>query len=49
MNLLNSKTYDPHGLLRNISNKINLKSSEKFVVLSNLAYTIHGKVIQNNK
>ena len=49
MNLLNSKPYDPHGLLLNLSNKINLKSSEKFVVLSNLAYTIHGKVIQKNK
>ena len=36
MNFENSKTFDPHRLLLNLSDKINLKKSEKYVALSNL-------------
>ena len=32
----NSKTFDPHRLLLNPSDKINLKRSYKYVALSNL-------------
>ena len=32
----NSKTFDPHRLLLNLSDKINLKRSYKYVALSNL-------------
>ena len=35
MNSKNSKTSDPHRLLSNISYKINLKRSDKYVTLSN--------------
>ena len=31
------KTSDPHGLLLNLSDKINLKSKDKYVALSNLS------------
>ena len=31
----NSKTSDPHRLLVNLSDKINLKRSDKYVALSN--------------
>ena len=34
MNSENSKTSDPHRLLLNLSNKINLKRSDKYVALS---------------
>ena len=33
----NTKTFDPHTLLLNLSNKIDLKSKDKYVVLSNLS------------
>ena len=33
----NSKTSDPHRLLLNILHKINLKRSDKYVVLSSLS------------
>ena len=36
MNSENSKTSDPHRLLLNLSGKINLKRSNKYVALSNL-------------
>ena len=36
MNSENSKTPDPHRLLQNLSDKINLKRSDKYVALSNL-------------
>ena len=35
-NSKNSKTSDPHRLLLNLSNKINLKRSDEYVALSNL-------------
>ena len=36
MNSGNNKTSDPHRLLLNLSDKINLKRSDKYVALSNL-------------
>ena len=45
MNSKNSKTSDPHRLLLNLADKINLKRSDKYVALSNLSicYTWTGK------
>ena len=43
MNSENSKTSDAHRLLLNLWDKIELKKSDKYVALSILAYTIHGK------
>ena len=42
MNSKNSKTSDPHRLLLNLSDKIDLKKSDKYVALSNLSiyYTL---------
>ena len=37
MNSGNGKTSDPHRPLLNLSNKINLKRIDKYVVLSNLS------------
>ena len=37
MNSENSKTSDPHRLLLNLSDKINLKRKDKYVFLSNLS------------
>ena len=37
MNSGNSETSHPHRLLFNLSDKINLKRSDKYVVLSNLS------------
>ena len=49
----NSKTSDPHRLLLNLSDKINLKRSDKYVALSNLSiyYTWKNikKSYKNNK
>ena len=51
MNSVNSKTSDPHELLLNLSDKINLKRSNKCVVLSNFSiyYTREKKVIQKQE
>ena len=37
MNYRNSKTSDPHRLLLNFTDKINLKRSDKYVTLLNLS------------
>ena len=37
MNIQNSKISDPHRLLLNITDKINLRRSDKYVALSNLS------------
>ena len=37
MNSQNSKTSDLHKLLLNLTDKINLKKSDKYVALSNLS------------
>ena len=39
MNSENSKASDPHRLMFNLTNKINLKRSDKYVALSN--HSIH--------
>ena len=53
MNSKNSKTSDPHRLLLNLTDKINLKTSEKYVGLSNLSiyYTLKNikKSYKNNR
>ena len=53
MNSKNSKTSDPHRLLLNLTDKINLKRSDKYVALSNLSiyYTCKNikKSYKNNK
>ena len=36
MNFENSKLFDPHRLLLNLLDKMNLKRSDNYVVLSNL-------------
>ena len=48
----NCRASDPHRLLLNLLDKINLKRSDKYIALSNLGiyYTWKDiKVIQNNK
>ena len=37
MNPKNSKTSDPHRLLLNISDRLDLKTSDKYITLSNLS------------
>ena len=53
LNSENSKTSDPHRLLLNLSHKINLKKSDKYVTLSNLSIYYIWKDIKksykNNK
>ena len=53
MNSKNSKTSDPHRLLLNLTDKVNLKKSDKYVALSNLSiyYTWENikKSYKNNK
>ena len=45
MNSKNSKTCDPHILLLNLTDEINLERSDACVALSNLlSFTIHGKI-----
>ena len=41
MNSEKSKTSDPHRLLLNLSDEINLKRSDKYVFLSNLSIYQH--------
>ena len=48
MNSENSKTCDPHGLLLNLTDKINLKRSDKFVALSNLSIYYTWKNIKTS-
>ena len=44
----NSKTSDPHRLLLNLSDKINLKRSDKYVALSNLSIYCTWKNIKKS-
>ena len=46
MNSKNSKTFDFYRLLFNLSDKINLKWSHKYVALSNHIWKNMKKVIQ---
>ena len=44
MNSGNSKTSDAHRLLINLSDKLNLKRSDKYVALSNLSIYYTWKI-----
>ena len=46
MNSVNSNPSDPHRLLLNLPDKINLKRSDKYVTFSNLSiyYTLNAKI-----
>ena len=44
INSENSKISDPHRLLLNLSDKIDLKRSDKNVFYQILAFTIHGNI-----
>ena len=48
MNSENSKTSDPHRLLLNLTDKINLKRSDQYVALSNLSIYYTWKNIKNS-
>ena len=47
MNSGNNKTFYLHGVLLNLSDKINLKRSDKYVGLSNLSLYYTWKNIKN--
>ena len=42
--LMNSKIPNPHRLLINLSDKINLKEKINMLFYQILAFTIHGKI-----
>ena len=44
MNSENSKIFDPDRLLLNLTDKIKLHRSNKYVSLSNFSFTMHGKI-----
>ena len=48
MNSENSKTSDPHRQLLNLTDKINLKTSDKYVALSNLSIYYTWKSIKKS-
>ena len=48
MNSKNSRTSDPHRLLLNLSDKMNVKRSEKYVALSNLSIYYTRKNIKKS-
>ena len=48
MNSKNSKTSDLHRILHNLSDKINLKRSNKYVALSNLSIYYLKKNLKNS-
>ena len=49
MNCENSKTSDPHRLLKNLTNKKVLKRSDKYFDLSNYIWKNIKKIYKNNK
>ena len=48
MNSKNSKTSEPHRLLLNLADKIDLKRSDKYVALSNLSMYYTWKNIKKS-
>ena len=46
MNSKNSKTPDPHRLLLNLTDKINLKRTDKYINMSNLSIPYKWKNIK---
>ena len=51
INPKNSKTSDPHRLLLNLTDKINLRRKDKYIAVSHVNISIHGKThsYKNNK
>ena len=47
INSKNSKRSDPHRLLLNLTDKLNLRKKDKYITLSNLS--IYKKSYKNNK
>ena len=48
MNSENSKISDPHRLLLNLTDKINLKGNDKYVALSNISIYYTWKNIKSH-
>ena len=48
MNSENSNLFDPHKILLNVTDKINLKTSDKYVALSNLKIYLQRRMINLN-
>ena len=48
MNSENNETSDPHRLLLNLTDKINLKRSDKYIALSNLSIYYTWKNIKKS-
>ena len=48
MNSDNSKKSDPHILLLNLTNKIDLGTKDKYIALSNLSIYHTWKIIKDN-
>ena len=48
MNSRNSKTSDPHRLLLNLTDKINLRRKDKYIALSNLSIYYTWKNIKKS-
>ena len=44
MNSENSKTFDPHRLLLNLTYKIDLRKKINILLYQTLAFIIHGKI-----
>ena len=40
---MDTKPSDPHRVLLNLTDRINLKRSDEYVALSNLSITVHEK------
>ena len=47
MNSENSKTFEPHVLMLQLYDKIDLRSSEKSITLSNLSIYYTWKILQS--
>ena len=41
---INSKTSDPHRLILELTDKINLKRTDEYVAYQIIAFTIHVKI-----
>ena len=44
----NSKTYDPHRLLLNLTDKIDLRRKDKYTALSNLSLCCTWKILKSH-
>ena len=48
MNSENSKTFEPHILIRKLTDKLDLRRGEKLIALSNLSIYYTWKIIKNS-